>query len=667
MLLNRASLAVAAAILLLGWPVTRADDGKPDQAGPAAQAKDAPPSAPRPESAPSPERAKEILREALKLIQSLADEAARKEREFSFPSPAEFTTRFKKDQHADTLRAIGRAHARLGDVPAARAAWPSALDAAAGITFVNSSLGPTSNPAAMFSGIAEAQIEAGERDEARFSLRQALQAARSVQSGLPFPLPPPPGMEFSEDQVAKKADVLRQIAQLQAKAGEAARSEETFRLAVETADSIKLPFNKVQELVKIAGGSPSEKAEAIWAKALDFALAQEEFVRAQGVSAHLRARIDAGQIEPALATITGRLKGDLHAYGLWVFADAVASSDAAIPAEVMDRVARLAQKAEYDRPSKKLTVYQRIAEAQARLGAYDAAYRTVGEPHPANNVQDFRATHARIQVMAAVAQAQLKAEQRGAAKDTAHSALELIAFLGNEDAEAYFPLSRLGHLLAQAGDSRGAFDIVDALSYAMSKTNLLTEIATVQAQDKQDEAARATIRRAIEASRRAPNDATWGLAGNPPDLDPMAPIRKTIALAQARIGDLDAAFKTISAMGQGSFAVFARKELAEKIVELRIDTADIAGARRAADLIIPADVMLQDDKANLLERIALRQAKEHDPALVLDWARKKATPRARLQVLRGLANGLAERFDPKAEPSKPAGPSGQPQPKPAGP
>jgi hypothetical protein len=63
----------------------------------------------------------------------------------------------------------------------------------------------------------------------------------------------------------------------------------------------------------------------------------------------------------------------------------------------------------------------------------------------------------------------------------------------------------------------------------------------------------------------------------------------------------------------------------------------------------------------------LIQALQHDPALVLEWARKESTPRAKLQVIRGLADGLAERCDAKAKTSKPAASPETARLKPAGP
>ncbi len=364
MLRTCASLAAAALILLLGPTTSRADDGKPDPTTKAAQPANAASAAAKPEPAPSPDQGKAVLREALELIQALADKADRKERQFGLQSPADFAMRFTKDQHADTLRAIGRAQTRLGDLPAARATWQSALDVAASVTFVNSSLAPTSDRAALLIAIADAQIEAGERDEARFTLRQALQAARSIEPESPFPFPPPPGMENDNDPVAKRAGFLRRIAGLQRTAGEKANALETDRQAIQAAESVKVPLHRVQALVEIAETAPPESAGNLWTKAVDFAMAQEEYIRAQAVEAVLRGRMRAGQVDAALATIDDQLNGDLRTYGLWVLADAIAAGDMAIRPEAIERLYQLVLKADFDRPSKRFKTFRRLAEGR---------------------------------------------------------------------------------------------------------------------------------------------------------------------------------------------------------------------------------------------------------------------------------------------------------------
>jgi hypothetical protein len=269
-------------------------------------------------------------------------------------------------------------------------------------------------------------------------------------------------------------------------------------------------------LLEIAQASSSDAGKAVWAKALDSALSlKEEFPRAKSVEMVIRARLKALPAEETLALIADRFRGDFQHYTLWIAADAIAEIDKPVPREAMDRLYQLAQKAEFDRPSKKIKVFQRIAEAQARLGEFDGAYRTAGEPHPVNDIQNFRATQARAFVMKAIAEAQLKAKQSGAARDTVLTAIEMFAPLPEEDAEAYFPLTALCLLQAKAGDLRGALHTLGAVSSSAWKVYILAEIAVSHAEAGRRDDARKTIRLAFDASRRAPNDALWTTASEP--------------------------------------------------------------------------------------------------------------------------------------------------------
>ena len=134
----------------------------------------------------------------------------------------------------------------------------------------------------------------------------------------------------------------------------------------------------------------------------------------------------------------------------------------------------------------------------------------------------------------------------------------------------------------------------------------------------------------------------------------MYPVLQVLAKAQAQIGDLDGALKTVGDTNTSAFANFSRYQTAEQIVSARLEAGDIPGALRAADLIPQSDTLFQDKKASLLERIARQQAEKGNPAVILDWAGKQPTPRGKLQLLRGLADGIAARFAPKAKELKPA-------------
>ncbi len=87
-----ASLAMAAMVFILDAPPIQAGDGEGDPAQRVAEPPRAASPGARPEAAPSREKVKDILREALRLIQSIADEAAKEERQLRIPSPAAFAT-----------------------------------------------------------------------------------------------------------------------------------------------------------------------------------------------------------------------------------------------------------------------------------------------------------------------------------------------------------------------------------------------------------------------------------------------------------------------------------------------------------------------------------------------------------------------------------------------
>src|SRR5262249_2138347 len=154
-------------------------------------------------------------------------------------------------------------------------------------------------------------------------------------------------------------------------------------------------------------------------------------------------------------------------------------------------------------------VFERIAEAQAHLGDYDGAYKSAGEPHPVNDVQNFRATQARVHIMKAIANAQLKAKQLDAAKDTIRMAIDLIAPLPDEDAESSFALAALCRLEAEAGDSAGALRDVAAVSSSAMKVSILTEIAASHAKAGRAAEAKKVFLLAVDASRGATNDSIW--------------------------------------------------------------------------------------------------------------------------------------------------------------
>ncbi|MHB1561262.1 MAG: hypothetical protein ACYC61_27770 [Isosphaeraceae bacterium] len=651
MALKRASLAFWLAVVSLSYISARADDGK----SAAPQTKANPATAPPARGAaaePTPAQYKEAVAQSVKMIQAMADESSKAQRRLELPDPSSFLMRFTRAHQADALRATGRAQARLGDRDGARASWQSALDAIAA-----TQLEDVSERVDIVIGIADAQVEAGEKDESRFAVRQAQQLVRSLgsENNLPPGLLPPPGMDLANDMNAKTVSCLVRIARIQARAGDKTGSGETFRKAAEAAESIPNPSNRIHTLVELATEGPADLAGATWDRALALALAQKDpYIRYRGVATILQGRVKAGQVDPALKIVADRLGDDLKSYALWALADAIASDTMTVAPGVTGQLEALAEGAAYDRFSKRRKVYQRIAEARARLGDHEGAYHTIGLLHPENGADDFRAQHARILVMAAVGEAQLAAKQKEAARETARAALEMIAPHADESTELALPLNRFGTILAGSGDIPGAEEIVESLSRGRLKVNLLIEIAAVHAEQKRDADARAAIRRAVEASGRVPNDEIWELDNSSTDTNQLQFVKQLLATAQARIGDLDSALRTIGEFGDSPFAVFGRKSVIEEIVGKRLAADDIAGARRALDRWPVKFSMFRDDLANLEERIARQQAKVSDPMAVLELARKETTPRGKLQLLRGLADGIADRLAPKDAQKGPA-------------
>src|SRR5262249_53998135 len=154
----------------------------------------------------------------------------------------------------------------------------------------------------------KAQSEAGEQNEARFNLRQAIQATRAVKPNRMFEVEPPPGMEDNYDPIAKKTILLRRIAHLQAELGDKTGSDDNFRQAVESAESMKEPLRRISHLLEIAQIRSGDAAAVVWTKALDFALSlKDEYPRARAVESVIRARLKSLPADETLAIIADRL------------------------------------------------------------------------------------------------------------------------------------------------------------------------------------------------------------------------------------------------------------------------------------------------------------------------------------------------------------------------
>jgi hypothetical protein len=133
-------------------------------------------------------------------------------------------------------------------------------------------------------------------------------------------------------------------------------------------------------------------------------------------------------------------------------------------------------------------------------------------------------------------------------------------------------------------------------------------------------------------------------------MDPMLYVLQVLANAQARIGDLDEAIKTLGTISASGFGKYMRNQTIAQIVGTRLGAGDLVGARRVAELLPDDENPYSSDsteKPALLERIATQQAEKGNPAEVLKWVQNQKSPNYKLRMLRGLALGIAERVAPQ--------------------
>ena len=152
---RRATLATA--ILLLIGPGLRADDGT------------------------SRDRLKKVLADSAELIRSLVQKAD-KDGEQTFRLPADPLS-MSRDLQADAVRAIGRRRPGSATWRPPAPTWQSSLDTAAD----TNAFSDATKRGLVFVQIAEAQFEAGDRDEPRFTIRR--RSRRSGRSGPSRPFP----------------------------------------------------------------------------------------------------------------------------------------------------------------------------------------------------------------------------------------------------------------------------------------------------------------------------------------------------------------------------------------------------------------------------------------------------------------------------------------------
>jgi hypothetical protein len=659
--MNRTVIGMAVAALLVSTTaVARAQtgsssDGKKGAGTAVAKAK------------PNDEALRAILAETAGAIQ-LAEQEAKKEGPFANTS---FALSRLAPVKAATLEAIGRAQAKVGDVAAARKTWQSAIDTAVdALSTPGYSVGDERlTIVALIAQIARAQSQAGDRDEALDSLRQAARAARLIRADANkddelITVP------FEVDPAEQKADVLRLVAETQEKIGDHGAAKKTFDSAIEAASAIQNDVLRAAFLVELAESQQPADAGPTWARVQKLAASlTDEFAKARATEVFVRGRVRSGD-DTIWTAIRNEFKGDLSAYALWAAADELANGEATPTAKAVKQGLALAEAMKFDRNSKKASVVTALAQAQARLGDGDGAYRTLGMIQPDDANLQFNFIQAKVNLMRDVARGQLKAGAKDLAKDTVQVAIEIVEPYLEEGGAGWFPVGELAELLARVGDVKGALKTAAAIGDKLQRIQILAVIANVQAESGDRPSALKTLDEARTYIKDIPNEVLWdsidtayqtrsvarnlkgqlarSFAKQFEHLDAnteLATAWQAIAIAQAKAGDPAGAIATLEAFKpkkSGSLASDSRNDALGEIALAQAKAGDFAGAQKSLEARKAANAFLESDADTFVVDVAKMQAEAGDAKGALEWAstKKPSSPRTRLSALQGLAEGI---------------------------
>ena len=243
---------------------------------------------------------------------------------------------------------------------------------------------------------------------------------------------------------------------------------------------------------------------------------------------------------------------------------------------------------------------------------------------------------AKIEVMQEVAEAQIKAGSKEAAKDYLQTLLEPI-LQGNHGSD-WYNLKEIAALMARAGDPVAAVQIAQNIRSSGSRVDGLTAVAMVQAGNGARDDARKTIELALTAVNGIANEQLWSnlrftfrrfnnRVSSPFQRSAAFPVLKNsalkaIAIALAQSGDLPCALETAKSIptaeefGGRSESVAAFSAIALQ----QAKNGDVAGALKTIDTIEDVNAFFADEKLAALKQIAREQTKAGDSRGVVDWA-----------------------------------------------
>ena len=435
----------------------------------------------------------------------------------------------------------------------------------------------------MFLAIAQAQIKAVEEAAARASLQQATQTADTIEG------------------LSNRVRPLEDIAVAQVDSHDRDAALATMR--------------NVLKLISMMGDEHERNSVRMGivrtfsrAGDLDTAL---QIVRELPVSGMCRAR--------ALANALGGLKqSDQPAARLFMpsfLMMAEELGDRTRWAECMGFIAEVLTDA--DDVSDLIMIADKFEMAMSEFGLGDTRREHVLDGH--------------VLTLFALAKATAKAGKRDDSIATFNKAAALASML-SESVRS----DRLGRLVRDrvgAGDIDGALETCELITYEYHKALSRMSIAEAQAKIGLRDDAKALFQKAIATAREI--KIRDNLRDRPGAFELNASeCLRTIAFVQARAGFSAEAIQTAAAIGEPKWKDSAFSMIAATMASQGQIRASIQLAAR----IDGADV-----KSAALQGIALGQAESGDIAGAVEWARSRATPRARADAFFGIVQAIAKR------------------------
>jgi tetratricopeptide (TPR) repeat protein len=599
---------------------------------------------------------RQVLLESLREIKAMEDEAA---------GPGELEELLPghdgRPARVLAMRGIGAALASVGDIDSARNTWQEAIDLGSAIKRLDAK-------AEGLLEIATAQEAAGERMAAMMTIQQASQAARLIKEGgrnaLLFRSP------FSTSPLESKSSLLARIAVVQARLDDRPASERSFQQAREAAEAVEGQLEKVVALVGVASREDPTGTKPAWDRPLELALApQEVLLRILGLEVVLRERIRAGAIQEALGVAAVDLEGVMRKHGLWIVIDELAAASnegRTVPAPIVERLTVALKGIEFPWVFEKDQALSRLAILQARCGASGAAGATLDLLDSNDPARALQLKIVRAKVKCAIARRQLAAGNRSSARATLREALEL--FSGARSDEPL--LIELAQLLAETGDRETALQAVTIGRSSVEQAEALAAVAAALGRANDRAGSKSALERASTLVDRIPEETAWA-SNSREELsynDPRKPERmyhlgfvrkigvlKSIAIAQAKSGDVQAAYGTLdtmlSAVTPGGFSVGgAHSEALQAIARVQAEAEDFKGAWTSCAKLQTYGLEFPNETSQLLSSVAAAQAASGDARGAMRSALAQSSEVAKLVALKGMAEGIVRRKTTRQSP-----------------